>query len=444
MVQIALRYGLILRSLDEGIAGDRATLPDFYLDVFSTEYGEEEKVLHPWTRDLLERHPAMQPADFFVVVDPAQGERIVSALLLIPQSWRYETLDIPTGRVELVATHRDYRRRGLVRALFEAVHARSATLGHQLQAITGISHYYRQFGYAMSVPLGAGASVPFEAVAPRKPDQPAQFTLRQATLDDLPALQAFYAHYAAQCRLSVRRDDDYWRYILGGRTLETPPAAHYLLIVDAEGQAVGYVAVNHLLFDSRRLSCHEYCVGERASYLATFDDVVRGLADFAHDHQPEAQRPYYVAFDGGVHPTVKLLCRKTATGRVLPTYAWYLRLADLPNFMLALKPILEARLANSGARGFTGTLGLDFHDKSGGLWLRFAGGALEEAGPMPAGYQRDGSFPWQMFLNLVFGHRSLEDMQHVLPDLFANGRAHAVLQALFPIEERPAWVMGVW
>ncbi|MBP8864068.1 MAG: GNAT family N-acetyltransferase, partial [Anaerolineae bacterium] len=95
-----------------------------------------------WIRDLLTRpHPTFRPADF-IVVEVLQTGAIVSSMCLISQTWRYGPIPFGVGRPELVATHPDYRRRGLVRAQFELVHALSAERGELLQAITGIPWYY--------------------------------------------------------------------------------------------------------------------------------------------------------------------------------------------------------------------------------------------------------------------------------------------------------------
>nr|AIA18563.1 Acetyltransferase (GNAT) domain protein [uncultured bacterium] len=144
--------GLILRSLSENIASDVERLPDFYASINAADDTDDIKEgVRVWTRDLMHGHATVTLDDIFVVVDPAKDDLLVSATLLIPQTWRYEDVVIPVGRPELVATHPDYRNRRLVRALFDALHERSAALGHNLQVITGIAHFYRQFGYTMSL-----------------------------------------------------------------------------------------------------------------------------------------------------------------------------------------------------------------------------------------------------------------------------------------------------
>ncbi|MBC8099062.1 MAG: GNAT family N-acetyltransferase, partial [Armatimonadetes bacterium] len=213
-----LANGLVLRALSENHASDQAQLPDFYAGI-NTE-GENEHVqngMRHWARSLMHGHPTVTLDDIFVVVDPARDNLVVSATLLIPQTWQYAGIPIAVGRPELVATHPEYRSRGLVRALFEAVHERSAALGHQLYVITGIAHYYRQFGYTMAVDLDRHAV--FQLVA--LPDlaavyQPA-YTLRPATPDDIPAMTAWHAHFARERLLTDAFSPESWRYEITGR-----------------------------------------------------------------------------------------------------------------------------------------------------------------------------------------------------------------------------------
>src|SRR5689334_7311388 len=109
--------GLILRSLSEGHASDKENIAKFYQDTFG-EAGEDTPIaLGEWTRTLVSgRHPTVTDDDVWVVVDPVKDDQIVSAVLLIPQTWQYDGIPVGVGRVELVATNKEYRRRGLVRA----------------------------------------------------------------------------------------------------------------------------------------------------------------------------------------------------------------------------------------------------------------------------------------------------------------------------------------
>jgi len=96
--------------------------------------------------------------------------------------------------------------------------------------------------------------------------------------------------------------------------------------------------------------------------------------------------------------------------------------------------VLERRLAGSGANRFTGTLGIVFQDFNG-LLLTFTDGRLTEAanGDLPRA-QVDAAFPWNTFLNVMLGHRSVTEIDRVLPETFCSRKAAVLLPVLFPVQ----------
>ena len=117
------------------------------------------------------RLPIVDYADFTVIEDTGTGQ-LVSAMCLMPQTWRYAGISLPVGRPELVMTIPGYRRRGLVRAQFELQHKRSQARGELLLAITGIAAFYRQFGYEMALSMAASRVIypPEFPQAPKETD----------------------------------------------------------------------------------------------------------------------------------------------------------------------------------------------------------------------------------------------------------------------------------
>jgi hypothetical protein len=52
-------------------------------------------------------------------------------------------------------------------------------------------------------------------------------------------------------------------------------------------------------------------------------------------------------------------------------------------------------------------------------------------------------FPGQTFLPLVFGHRSLEELEHAFTDcLVRTDEARALLRALFPRRPSHVWALS--
>ncbi len=426
-----LKDGLILRSLDEGHASDRENLAEFYKDTFGDAGDDDAKELIPWVDDLLsDEHPTTEPADFWVVVDPANDDKIASAILHIPQTWRYDDIDLSAGRIELVATDKDYRNRGLVRVQFEAAHERCASLGQVIQGVTGIPHYYRKFGYAMTVNLGAMGWLPLASIPKLKDDKEPEFTLRDATEADIPDLMRWHDGHTATKRMSLVRDESIWRFELVHRSANTPMSLDYKIIVNKEGRGVGYVAYNlGYTFGSFRI--FEYVVGAESSVLASFDDTMRGLKAVAEAHTgTNGETPWRIYFNNGAHPAVETLITGTNGHIAASTYAWYIRVADIVAFLKTIVPVLERRLVGSGANGYTGEMTVAFHNQRG-VKFHFEGGKIKDITDEEI-YWADSAFPYDTFLNVVFGHRSITEIHHILPEAYANKKARVLLEAMFP------------
>jgi GNAT superfamily N-acetyltransferase len=436
-MQKQLRDGLILRSLSDGTAADWERLPQFYADTFINEYGNpEDWRLGNWTRDLMRGHPTTTPDDIFYVVDPAKDEEIVSATLLIPQTWNYGGIAIPVGRPELVGTHPDYRNRGLVRALFEVTHQRSAELGHLMQGITGIPHYYRQYGYTMAVELGFHSGMSLIEVDDLPEAETPKYTLRAAAETDIPDLIAWTQYAQRWSLLSAQRDAEQWCYELLGRDADSFWKMDYQIIVNAEGAGVGYVAMRHNRYKMVAL-CQAYIVGPEASYMDVFADVQRGLKAWAA--AKFADLTSMVAFDCVTHPALDLLLERTG-GTVKParTYAWYLRVPDLAVFLKRVAPVLEARLEHSGAHRYSGKLEVAL-DGGMGVTMQWENGKLTDVIHDKMAYTKgDTRFPWLMFLNMVFGYQTCNEIAAFVPGAGASRNAGLLLETLFP--KQPSWL----
>ena len=124
-----------------------------------------------------------------------------------------------------------------------------------------------------------------------------------------------------------------------------------------------------------------------------------------------------------------------------PPYAWYVRVKNLPTFLLHIAPTLEQRLAASPVVGYSGDITLDFY--RGGLRMVFKQGRLTGAEPWQVplyGSNASGGFPPLVFLQLLFGHRGIEALRHIFPDVWVSEEARPILKALFPT--RPSFVFG--
>mgnify|MGYP005856100375 CR=1 FL=1 len=433
--------GLLLR---HATPADADALSEFNSRVHSDEgWDQPEAIVAEWTRDLLTRpHPTFSPGDFTVVEDTRNGQ-IISSCNLISQTWTYDGIPFGVGRIELVGTHPDYRRRGLIRAQFEALHAWSAARGELVQGITGIPNYYRQFGYEMCLAL-SGSRSGFEPHVPTlKDDQPEPFQVRPASEADLPFIMGVAAHAARRYLVTENLDEAVWRYELNGRS---PGNAHHRIlriIQTPDGEPVGFLAHPGIVWGNRQFATR-YELAPGVSWLAVTSSVIRylwatGQANAAREHTAEKPRECkgFTFMLGAEHPVYRAIPDQLP--RAYPPYAWYIRVPDLPGFIRHIAPVLEARLAESVLPGYTGELKLNFYRS--GLRLAFENGKLAAAEDWPEADFRKSSadFPDLSFLHLVFGHRSVDELKHIFADCGAREPAAAALAALFPRRASCVW-----
>ncbi|MCL4486990.1 MAG: GNAT family N-acetyltransferase [Chloroflexi bacterium] len=419
--------GLLLRPATRD---DAEPLAQFNGRIFGRDHFDEH--VAAWTRDFMSlSHPAVGPSNVLVVVDTNAGAKIVSSMCLIPQTWTYAGIPFGVGRPEAVGTDPEYRRRGLVRAMFETLHARSAAMGHLVQGITGILRFYRQFGYEYALDLGGGRSVPFSSIPRLKEGEPERYHLRPMTVDDLAFVQPLYQQGAARSLVACVRPDWYWHAILGGYSPESFEVRLLRVIETEVGRPVGYVA------GIREMGYRAFPIGELEvvngqSLRAVMPSVLPGLKEMA-EMEAAAQRNEVNALFfmlGREHPVFDAIPEYFA--RTRPPYGWYLRVPDLVALLRRIIPVLEERLAKTALAGHSGEIKIDEYVR--GTRIIFDRGKISAVEPWEKVGSTEGNagFPPFTFLQLVFGFRSLAELRASFPDVWASDEAAVLLDVLFP------------
>ncbi len=228
---------------------------------------------------------------------------------------------------------------------------------------------------------------------------------------------------------------EYWRWMLDGVNPVSGEGWKALLIVDKTRQRRGYVLPRTKRWGPG-LTIRGVEVSPGVSLQEVVPSALRGLQAFAptvlmggSEHKPVNR----LIFGLGVeHPLYDVLGNALAPRR-FPPYAWYVRVADLPGFIRHVAPALERRFEGSAVGSYSGELRLDFY--RGGLRLVFEEGRLSVAEewqrPVWKGEPSAG-FPPLVFLQLLFGHHSLDELRYAYPDVWASDQAELVLNTLFP------------
>jgi GNAT superfamily N-acetyltransferase len=445
----SLRDGLLLR---RATAADAAQLVALNARLHGAPPHRPGHAIGIWTQDLLTRpHPTFGDGGFLVVEDPASG-MIVSSLNLIPQTWSYGDVRFGVGRVELVGTLPEYRRRGLIRRQMEEIHRWSDDLGHPAQVITGIARFYRQFGYEQALAMGGGRGGVRQQIPALPAGEREPFRVRPATAADAEFLAEVEALARPRSLLSVPRDADLWRYELDGMS-DGHRKRHRIAVVEVAGggprpagKRVGYLVHQAMAAPTVTVLAYELLPG--VSWLDVTPGVLRSLGAAGDASLPAGPEDVGRRFDcfrfqlGTEHPVYD------AIPRLLPLAErpdmQYVRVADVPAFLRRVAPVLERRLAASVAVGHTGSLRLSFFGD--GVRLRFEGGRLTGVESCPhhapgttAG-PPDAFFPDLTFLGLLFGARSLDELEQAIDDCRAVSAAGVVLlKALFPRQPSQLW-----
>ncbi len=216
------------------------------------------------------------------------------------------------------------------------------------------------------------------------------------------------------------------------------------MIVDAAGAAQGYVILARRRYGAS-LGVYALTLAAGISWQAVVLPLLRALQAYGMqipaveaDAPPLSEISFWL---GSAHPAYEAL-GETLAPYYEPPYAWYVRVPDVPAFLRHITPVLEKRLAHSTAAAYTGELTLDFY--RGGLHMVFDGGRITRIEPRRAPLYKsnaDASCPALVFLQLLFGYRSLDELRYAFPDVrVENSRAVMLLSALFP--KKHSWVPG--
>jgi hypothetical protein len=440
MISDRPREQTILRNLGDGLILRRATVADTdALAAFDAEFLADpgqppDQRLDAEVRDMMSgKHPVLSASDFTVVEDTRTGA-IVSSLNLISQTWSYGGIKFGVGRPELVVTHPDYRRRGLVRAQFEVVHQWSRERGEKVQGITGIPWYYRQFGYDMALELGGGR-MGYELQVPKlKEGESEPYRVRPAAEADVPFMAELYERaFQRYLVAGAYRDEAMWRYDLTGRRENSDGRMEMRVIETGAGEPVGVLLHGARLWNSF-MGALVYELRPGASWLAVTPTVVRYLMAFGEQvaaREGKEECAGFAFYLGSEHPVYQVMHEGLPQRR--KPYAWYIRVPDLPDFLRHVAPVLERRLETSVVPGYSGEVKLSFYKS--GVRLAFENGRLATAESwMPTPAERgDAGFPDLTFLQVLFGYRTILDLREVFPDCWVkNDEVGILLWALFP------------
>jgi hypothetical protein len=420
---------LVLREIYEE---DIAQLADFFVRIFAEDEGiDPDPRIACWTKDLIRLDDDPQRKRFGFLVQKEDTLEIVSALLAIPQIWTYDGIRLQVGRPEPVATDKEYRKRGLVRALFNEFHDRSEKYGDLMQSITGIPWFYRQFGYEMAVELAGSRSGFITQVEAAEKDKLAGISVRQAQSEDIPFLAELYRSSASRYLIHCPLDENWWEKELVLKHPENLEKTGVFILENSTGKPAGFFIVSREINDKGVFIRYvEVKPGENwRDYLPY---VITESWKFGQKIVSESGGEFsrFIIGLGSQHPAYLAAAEYIPMAR--RPYNWYLRIPDLANFITHISAALERNLARSPFSGYNGAIDFSFYKN--GLKLTFQQGRLVKAENTHASiwHKADVCFPDLTFLQLLLGYRSGSELLSMFVDCRISEKFLPIMEALFP------------
>ena len=381
-----------------------------------------------WTRDLFAGvNRAVGPSDFTVVADTSTG-KIVSSICLMSQTWNIGGIDTPMGMPEIVGTHPDYRRRGLVRRQFELMHRWSEDRGQLFSTVMGIPFYYRQFGYEYAIDAWGGSTTTpslLAQVSSKKGGAP-PFTARDAERSDIRFIAATYRTNRDRAFITVNRDTRTFEDEMFVRSEES--AVFYRTrIIERDDGPVGFY-MYEVFRKNSVIGVISFEIDPSVNWLDATTSVLVDLWQLARRYPPEGKdQCEKIEFSfGRSHPAYQMF--DTPFGAPRNSYAWYVRIPNVPTLVTHLTPLFEKRLAESVFRGWSGDLKISFF--TDGIQMSFDAGKLKSVAStgIVERSQAAAHYPGLTFTKVLFGQHSFTYLRDIYPDCSAKDHAMATMQ----------------
>jgi hypothetical protein len=281
------------------------------------------------------------------------------------------------------------------------------------------------------------------------------YTLRAATVEDVPHLMALYAQGRRDSLVWHELSEEDWRYYI---TVWDEPTVRRQapnvvgligrmhMIVDRAGAICGYtwVATRRR---TQRLGVYGLELSPGSNWQAVMPGLLRAYRECGQQLAPmypdAAPFSEIVLVLGAAHPAYAVL-NEALHARPGNVYAWYIRIADIGGFLRHIAPLLEARLQASILSGYSGELKLNFYPQR--LRVRCEGGKITAVEPWQGpDYEEetaDLGCPRLLFHQMLLGYRSLAELRAVFPDVTVDSGATLLVDILFPKQGSAVRVMG--
>lgn len=351
---------------------------------------------------------------------------IVSTASAIPSVWMYE--NIPLSNLELgwVGTLKEYRRKGLARALythFEEILQRGE---YHISTIMGIPYYYRQFGYDFILPLGRKVQLRIDQIPVPKNEARKSIVFREANQDDIPNLMRLYDEHNKTMLIHAARTKGLWE--LQERFHREFEQEFKTIVLERDGKVVGYFRL--CVRGEKKQAPRGLWLSVMESSITTFDDVLQTL-QYLRGRAAE-ENTCRIDLMG---PAVNNLCRvaQNLGGNVDIGWKYQIRIPDMTRFLEQIRPTIESRLIGTMFEGMTRELAINTYEHC--YVLSFVNGKLapvKDIGMQEVGEYRNFRAPPNDLVRLTLGDYNTDELRSQNIDFIVSKELKPLVETLFP------------
>lgn len=359
--------------------------------------------------------------------------QIVSSLNAIPSIWTYEGIQLRVLELGWVGTLPEYRRRGLVRALYHHWERMFFKDAFDMSVITGIPYYYRQFGYDFVIPMDQSVSLTINQIPDCGKDDPPDYmnlNIRDAEASDIYDMMRLFDEHASSLLVTVPRTRELWE--IQEHWQRVFDMVFSSKVITSGTKTVGYF--RYLQNREKDLKTpHRAVVRVVESSIESYDAVMRTL-----------QYLRKTATDLGLFrilvtgPSTNNLCRVATSLGGIEHRGWkyQMRIPHMDKFLMRIAPALEHRLSQSMFKGLTRDVFVNTYQHC--YKMSFNAGRLEKVEDigMPEVEQyHDVRLAPLSFARLVLGANNVDEISSFNIDSLVSPSWRLLMETLFPKKE---------
>ncbi len=371
----------------------------------STVHGAE---IEEFTKHLCCEHPNKDEILWFYI---ESEKEIISSMAFLPLNWHFGTVTLKIAEMGMVGTIEKYRGQGLFGKMNEVYEQALIDNGYFVSALRGIPYYYRKFGYEFLLPLNQRVNLLSDKI-PK--DEIKHLRIRKANQGDIPIIQDLYESIYKDSLILHKFDsanfvDKYLNDEISDFKFST------YIIEGAE--PVAFFSVGSPFGASKDLIL---------SSEMTADQLIKCFQFLKSINDKE------IVIDQNLETTISRYAVDLG-GKKNIGWEWQIKILSYQKFFEAIRPVLEKRIKTSKFDKLSKIVSISNYREN--IRIEFNNGLIKKI-EIDTGYPDrktcDLRIPGTMLMKLLFGHKSIKDINQLVPDAMVKSGSEELIDILFP------------